>query len=82
MKAHIFLKGEKPGDESTLLAKVDNLEVCPRGVYVIDGVPYQCTGQPTFYIEKQPYLHGGNHTLKSVELMVEKQRVDKDSDFL
>ena len=82
MKAHIFLKGSKPGDEPTLIAKVDNLEVCPRGVYVVDGVPYLCVGQPTFHIEKQPYLHGGHHTLKSVELMVEKIDTTRDPDNL
>jgi len=81
MKAHIFLNPEKPGDQPTLLAKVDNLEVCPRGFYVIDGVPYLCVGQPTFFIEKQPYLHGGQHTLRSVELKVERVK-ERDPDNL
>ena len=69
MKAHIFLK---EGDTETLLVQVDNLEVCPRGLYVIDEQVYQYTGQPTFIIEKLPYLHGGGHTLKRVEIVVEK----------
>ncbi len=82
MKAHIFLKGTKPGDETTLVAEVNNLEVCPRGVYVVDGVSYQCTGQPTFIIEKDPYIHGGKHSLRSVEITVEKIDTARDPDNL
>lgn len=72
MKAYLFLIDDKSPNSPELIAEVDNLEVCPRGVYVVDGVGYQCTGQPTFIIEKVPYLHGGKHMLKSVELTVEK----------
>lgn len=81
MEAHIFLKGEKDGDEK-LLAKVKNLEVVPRGIYVIDDEPYQYTGQPTFIIEKykeSPGVRnvGGTdfHVLKRVEIMVEKTKL-------
>lgn len=70
MKAYIFLKNES-GDPQ-LLAKVEDLEVVPRGLYVIDGVEYQYTGQPTFIIEKLPYLYGGKHRLARVEFTVEK----------
>lgn len=70
MKAYIFHKDEK--GEEQLLAKVDNLEVVPRGVYVIEGVPYQYSGTPTFIIEKMPYLYGGVHHLTRVEITVEK----------
>lgn len=72
MKAHLFLQG-KPGEAETLLAEVSNLEVCPRGLYVIDDVVYEYTGQPTFIIEKLPYLHGGNYALKRVEIVVKKR---------
>lgn len=76
MKAHIFLKSCdcKPGDEK-LLAVVSNLEVCPRGIYVIDDEPYQCTGQPTFIIAKDDNPYGNGHVLKRVEIMVEKTRL-------
>jgi len=73
MKASIFLKGR---DKSTLLANVD-LEVCPRGFYEIDGVVYQCTGQPKFIIGGED--RDGNHSLQRVELLVEKY---DDSDLL
>lgn len=72
MKAFLFLKNDKSPNSPELIAEVDNLEVCPRGIYMVDGVSYQCTGQPTFIIEKTPYLHGGKHTLRSVELILEK----------
>ena len=73
MKAHIFLKGEKPGDEK-LLAQV-NLEVVPRGIYVIDDVPYQYVGQPTFIIAKTHDHYGDGHVLKRVEIVVEKTKL-------
>lgn len=71
MKADIFLKD---GDKETFLASVANLEVVPRGIYVFDGEMYQYTGQPTFIIEKVPYLHSVNstHSLTKVILVVEK----------
>lgn len=65
MEAHIFLKS---GDEEKLLAKVKNLEVVPRGIYVIDDEVYHYTGQPTFIIEKDDE----GHRLKRVEILVEK----------
>lgn len=71
MKAYIFLKNGS--GEAELLAKVENLEVVPRGTYVIDGVEYQYTGQPTFIIERAPYLYGGKHQLTRVEFQVEKK---------
>jgi hypothetical protein len=69
MKAHLFIQ---EGNEKKLLAKVDGVEVVPRGFYVVDGEVYQYTGQPTFIIEKVPYLHGGNHAMVRVEIVVEK----------
>ncbi len=72
MEAHIFLKD---GDEEKLLAKVTNLEVVPRGLYVIDEVVYQYTGQPTFIIEQDMDLHGAPHRLKRVEIVVEKTKL-------
>ncbi len=75
MKAHIFLKD---GNEETLLAEVQNLEVVPRGLYVIDGETYEYTGQPTFVIEKLPYVHGPGHALKRVEITVKKYRPPSD----
>lgn len=76
MEAHIFLKD---GDEEKLLAKVKNLEVVPRGIYVIDDQMYQYTGQPTFIIkkfEKEPgvrYVGDTNiHELDRVEITVQK----------
>jgi hypothetical protein len=72
MNAYIFLKSES--GEPQLLAKVNNLEVVPRGIYVIDGVEYQYNGTPTFIIDKMPYLYGGVHHLTRVEITVEKAK--------
>lgn len=72
MEAHIFLKGEKPGDEK-LLATVYDVEVVPRGIYVIDDEPYQYTGQPTFIIVRDDVTKV--HRLKRVEIMVEKTKL-------
>lgn len=74
MEAHIFLKGEQPGDEK-LLAKVENLEVVPRGIYVIDDEPYQYTGQPTFIITTESAFGETFQVLKRVEIMVEKAKL-------
>jgi len=71
MQAHIFLKGSNPGDEK-LLAVVENLEVVPRGIYVIDDEPYQYTGQPVFIITSEANALGTSHYLKRVEIVVEK----------
>lgn len=58
MRAFIYLKEEKP---ENLLADV-NVEVCPRGIYEINGAPYQLTGQPKFVIQKGgPYESGSLH---------------------
>lgn len=81
MKAYIYLKNPQSVNDPELLAVVDNLEVVPRGIYVVDGKQYQYAGQPTFYIEKKPYLHGGQHTLTAVHFTVEAV-TDKDSDLL
>lgn len=72
MKAYIYLKDETSANDPELLATVDNLEVVPRGIYVVDGKSYQYSGTPTFHIEKQPYLHGGKHTLTAVHFTVER----------
>ncbi len=60
MRTNIHLKGVKLGH----LATGVDLEVVPRGIYVINGEPYELTGQPTFHIQ-------GNK-LVLVELTVEK----------
>ena len=73
MRAHIFLKGCNPGDEK-LLAQVE-LEVVPRGIYVIDDEPYQYIGQPTFIIARDDNPYGDGHILKRVEIMVEKTKL-------
>lgn len=69
MRAHLYIM---EGNEKKLLAKVDGVEVVPRGFYIVDGTVYQYTGQPTFVIGKVPYLHGGDHALSHVEIVVEK----------
>ena len=72
MQARIFLKN---GETTELLANVENLEVVPRGLYVIDGEPYQYTGQPTFVIEQVNNKLGDTyHVLKHVEITVEKTK--------
>lgn len=77
MKTHLLVQD---GEEKKLLVEVD-LEVVPRGIYVVDGIPYQYTGQPTFIIEKHtPHpmvIRSGpkvTHTLARVELTVEKMK--------
>jgi hypothetical protein len=75
MKTHLLVQD---GESKTLLAEVD-LEVVPRGIYMVDGTPYQYTGQPTFIINTFK-REGGirytgklpSHTLERVELTVEK----------
>lgn len=69
MEAHIFLKD---GEEEKLLAVVPNLEVVPRGLYVIDDVVYRYSEQPVFIITKQSDMFGVQHVLKRVEIRVEK----------
>lgn len=69
MEAHIFLKD---GDAEKLLAKVTNLEVVPRGTYIIDGEVYQYTGQPIFIIEKDNNAREDTYRLDRVEIVVEK----------
>lgn len=46
MRAFIYLKEAK---QENLLAEVD-VEVCPRGIYEIDGKDYYVVGQPRFVI--------------------------------
>lgn len=48
MRTRLYLKEIA---NNTLLAEVQ-LEVVPRGIYVIDGVSYQYTGQPKFTLSK------------------------------
>ncbi len=77
MKAHIFLKD---GDEEKLLVVVHDLEVVPRGFYVIDDEVYEYTGQPTFIINKSYDIHGNPHVLDRVEITVKKY--SRPSDLL
>jgi hypothetical protein len=90
VKAYIYLRDRQ--DES-LLAVVEGLEVVPRGLYVLDNVVYQYTGQPKFNMKKvhPATVYSGSsdatHVLESVELIVEKLVVkkvndDDDSDLL
>lgn len=66
MKVRFFLVDtEKPNFKGEPLAAVE-LEVVPRGFYVIDDVEYQFTGQPTFYIRG----HRDGHKLEGVDLLV------------
>lgn len=70
MRAHIILKGSKE-----LLADVD-LEVVPRGRFIIDDVAYQYNDQPTFIIQKnlsKMNTFAANYVLRRVELLVEKE---------
>lgn len=82
MKAYIYLKNPKSANDPELLAVVDNLEVVPRGIYVVDDKKYQYSGTPTFHIEKRPYLHGGQHHLTAVHFTVEPVVDKKDDDLL
>lgn len=66
MKASIYLN--KVANEN-LVAYVD-LEVCPRGIYQINGVEYLLTGQPRFIISDAD--REGINTLTQVVLIVEK----------
>ncbi len=65
MRAIIFI--EENGQKQ-VLASVKDLEVVPRGIYEVDGVEYQYTGQPKFIIYKDEY----EHKLASVEFTVER----------
>lgn len=76
MKSRLFVR-DQDGNK-TLLVET-NLEVVPRGIYVVDGVPYQYVGQPTFHINKyEPHpmsrVVGSTltHVLESVDIVVEK----------
>lgn len=75
MKAHIYLKD---GDEEKLLVEVQNLEVVPRGLYVVDNQVYEYTGQPTFIIEKDYDLRGSPHVLTRVKITVKKYEPPSD----
>lgn len=67
MKTKLYLKSISP---ENLLATVD-LEVVPRGIYVINGIPYQYTGQPKFTIVKGESPPFNTHMLILTELIVE-----------
>jgi hypothetical protein len=72
MNVHIILKRTRPvmGSSSAVvydpLAQVE-LEVVPKGEYVIDGTVYETVGVPKFIIDKTGY----GHTLNRVELTVQ-----------
>ncbi len=70
MRAHLFIQD---GDQKKLLVEVDGVEVVPRGFYVVEGVVYQYTGQPTFIIEKIRSALGEHYYMTRVEITVEKQ---------
>jgi hypothetical protein len=67
MIAYIYLNDTNP---DSLLATVD-MEVCLPGIYQIDGVEYELTGQHKFVIDNQD--RGGDHHLHHVELVVQKR---------
>jgi hypothetical protein len=67
MKAFIYLKEERT---ENLLAKVNNLEVCPRGIYVINTKYYELKGQPKFYFLREDTE--GFSNLDCVVLVVEE----------
>lgn len=67
MKTRLLLQ-DKDGSQSFLVET--DLEVVPRGIYVVDGVRYQYVGQPTFHINNS--LTAKKHILTSVDLVVEK----------
>lgn len=73
MQVHILLQKTEDGgipwrDTYTYqaLASVE-LEVVPKGYYVIEGVTYQTTGIPKFFIETTR----DGHTLNHVEIIVQ-----------
>lgn len=67
MKTRIYLEEIK---KDNLLAEVD-LEVVPRGLYVIDGIEYEYVGQPKFTIDEQDTRRTStSHVLSLVELVV------------
>lgn len=67
MRAAIYLKVIS---ETTLIAYVPNLEVCPRGLYEIGGKLYVHTGQPKFIINAVD--RNGDNELVRVDLIVEE----------
>jgi len=70
MRAHLILKSSRE-----LLADVD-LEVVPRGRFIIDDVAYQYNDQPTFVIRRNTSrmnTFAANYVLQRVELLVEKE---------
>jgi hypothetical protein len=78
MKTYIYRLIQDPngatGEKvSQVLASVE-LEVVPRGIYVIDGIKWQLTGQPVFFIRTS---ERNGDKLEYVELYVTKY---EDSD--
>lgn len=67
MRAAIYLKVIS---DTTLIAHVPNLEVCPRGLYEIGGKLYQNTGEPKFIISATD--RNGDNELVRVDLVVEE----------
>jgi hypothetical protein len=70
MRTYVYLNERK---ESNLLASVD-MEVVPRGSYIINGVAYINKSQPEFFITStslQTSL-GMTHAVNWVNLIVEK----------
>ena len=73
MRVNLYLMDTRQPDfKGEKLASVE-LEVVPRGFYVIDGVQYQFAGQPAFQIitDKQFKCEPeATHRLTSVDLLV------------
>lgn len=75
MKTQIFLINPLTSDAYELLCEVE-LEVVPRGFYIIEGKTYQFVGQPKFFIDKKRAANGSlladnsQASLTMVELLV------------
>ena len=68
MKVSLYLKKVNP---ENLIAVVGNLEVVPRGLYVVNDKVYQYSGTPKFFIEKAESWRDYDK-LVNVELVVEE----------
>lgn len=75
MRAYIYLNERK---DENLLVEVD-VEVCPRGIYEIDGKPYQVIDQPRFVISSGDSRNPGE--LRYVELIAEEYNPNKPKVF-
>lgn len=69
MRVTIYLKEVKPENR---VAVVDNLEVVPRGLYVVNDKVYQYSGTPKFFIKKAEFRGIDLDKLVNVELIVEE----------